>query len=230
MNISNYGSNPYGTHRPCLINLIKNTNGNIIEFGCGDTSTVLIKEIIKGTNRKLVTFESNKSWLNKYKHMEDENHKFHFIDSGNVDESQTAQKWIDYIENSEVKNMKFDVVFIDSSPWTSRTYLLNYYKNKAKYIIVHDCGYFPNNKLWGKVDKNFTMGKYRAYIMNFSDIAKNYKVYYPYLKYFALSCGPATLLLSNTVTKDEFNKISEKIYENNQYYDKNIFDKMTLVD
>lgn len=230
MNFRDFNLNSFGTHRPCLLNLIQNTSGNIIEFGCGDSSTVLIKETIKNTNRKLVTVESNLEWMNKYKHLEDENHKFHFVDAGNVDSNETGQKWIEYIENSEIKNIDFDVVFIDSSPWTSRTYLLNYYINKAKYIIVHDCGYFPNNNLWGKVDKKFRMGKYCAYSMSFNDIAKNYHVYYPYMKYFSFSCGPATLLLSNTVTKDEFNKINKKIYENNKYYDKNIFDQLELVE
>tara|TARA_B110001450_G_scaffold191639_1_gene179855 strand:+ start:6690 stop:7397 length:708 start_codon:yes stop_codon:yes gene_type:complete len=234
MNMVDYNTNPYGTHRPCLINLIKNTTGNIIEFGCGDSSTILIKDIIKGTNRKLVTFESNKNWLDKYKHLEDENHKFHFIDAGNVDSSETAQKWVDYIKNSNVKDMIFDVVFIDSSPWSSRTFLVNYYKEKAKYIIVHDCGYFVGasglhlhkqtgtTNLWGKVNKTFTHGSNRTYDMDFSNVANNYHVYYPYLKYFALYCGPATLLMSNVVTDDEFNSMNEKIFENNKYYDRNL--------
>ena len=235
MDISDYASNSYGTHRPCLINLIKATKGNIIEFGCGDSSTVLIKDIIKDTDRKLITFESNKEWMDKYKHLSDSNHEFHFIDAGNEDCAQTGQKWIDYIENSHVKNMDFDVVFIDSSPWSSRTFLINYFKFKSKYIILHDCGYFVGASglnlhkktgslnLLGKLNKTYKKGNKRFYDMDFSQIAKNYHVFYPYLKYFSLYCGPATLLFSNVVSLNDFNLMKEKIYENNPYYDKNIF-------
>jgi hypothetical protein len=218
--IIDYGTNPFGTHRPCLVNLIKNTSGNIIEFGCGDSSTTLIKKLINNTDRKLYTIESNETWLNKYRNLEDINHKFHFVDAGNNDNDETAQKWIDYIENTEIKDVEFDIVFIDSSPWTSRTYLLNYYKNKSKYIIVHDVGYFPNSKLWGKVNKHITSGKYNLYDMDFSDIANSYHVFYPYIEYFALNCGPATLLLSNKTSKEEFNTMIDNIYSNNKYYNK----------
>ena len=53
--------------------------------------------------------------------------------------------------------------------------------------------------------------------MDFSDILKQYKVYYPPLKYFAGPTGPPTLLCSNILTDVEFNKMCDNIdYE--KYY------------
>ena len=52
----------FGTHKQFLEFYIKQTNGNIIEFGTGDMSTGLILNVIKGTTRKLVSVENNKDW------------------------------------------------------------------------------------------------------------------------------------------------------------------------
>ena len=53
--------------------------------------------------------------------------------------------------------------------------------------------------------------------MDFSDMVKHYKVYYPPFKYFVSPTGPPTLLCSNVLTDVEFNKMCENIdYE--KYY------------
>ena len=91
-------SNNYGTHRPYLVETIKNTTGHIIEFGCGDSSTLLIRELIKNTNRKLISLESNYEWYNKFKHLENENHKLFFVD-GQEDTEEVGNKWLEFIEN-----------------------------------------------------------------------------------------------------------------------------------
>jgi len=111
---------PYGTHRPFLIELIKHTTGNIIEFGCGNSSTILIKDLIKNTDRILISLESNLEWLNKFKGLEDNNHKFFYIDSGNNnDNDETGKKWVDFVKNNKIlNNLDFEVCFIDQSPWT----------------------------------------------------------------------------------------------------------------
>ena len=53
--------------------------------------------------------------------------------------------------------------------------------------------------------------------MDFSDIVKHYRVYYPPLEYFAGPTGPPTLLCSRVLNDTEFNKMCENInYE--KYY------------
>ena len=209
---------PYGTHRPYLLELIKHTTGNIIEFGCGNSSTKLIKDLIKNTNRKLISLESNLNWLNKFKHLEDDNHKLFYIDAGHVDNEATGKIWVDFIKSNEaINNLDFEVCFIDQSPWTARTHTLNYFKDKCPYIIVHDVDYFPVNNKWGKaVQIKGPKGK-KVYDMDFSDTVKHFKVYYPPFKYFAGSTGPPTLLCSNILTDIEFSKMCENI-DYKKYY------------
>ena len=149
--LKNLKNDPVGTHRPCLIELVKHTTGNILECGCGNSSTLLIKELIKNTDRILISLESNLEWLNKFKHLEDNNHKFFYINAGKIDDDATGKIWIDFIKNNQLINsFDFEVCFIDQSPWTARTHTLNYFKDKCPYIIVHDVDYFPVQNKWGQ--------------------------------------------------------------------------------
>lgn len=211
-------SDPFGTHRPCLIDVIKNTTGNIIECGCGHSSTLLIKDLIKNTDRKLVSLESNLKWLNTFKHLEDESHKLFHIDAGRADTDATGKKWVDVIKrNAYINNLEFEVCFIDQSPWTARTHTLNYFKDKCPYIIVHDVDYFPVHKKWGQANRMAAPHGKKVYQMDFSDIVRHHKVYYPPFQYFAGPTGPPTLLCSNILPDVDFEKMCENIqYE--KYY------------
>ena len=62
------------THQPYFKEILKNTTGNILECGCGEGSTMMIREHIRGTGRILVSLESNLEWLSKYTHLADANH------------------------------------------------------------------------------------------------------------------------------------------------------------
>ena len=210
-----------GTHRPLLTDLVKNTTGHIIEFGCGNCSTVLIKNLIKNTNRKLISLESNKEWLNKFIHLEDDNHKFFFVDANkDYDNDNTANIWINFIKNNEIiNNMTFEICFIDQSPWTARTHTLNYFKNSCKYLIVHDVDYFPHYKKWGTILKTEEINGNIKHEMDFSDIVNNFKTFYPPIELFAARTGPPTLLCSNLTTTDEFNDMCNHIdYSNYSNY------------
>ena len=101
-------------------------------------------------------------------------------------------------------------------PWLLKQDL-KYFKDKCPYIIVHDVDYFPVHNKWGKAVQISAPNGLKVYNMDFSDIVKHYKVYYPPFKYFAGITGPPTLLCSNILTDVEFNKMCENInYE--KYY------------
>ena len=53
--------------------------------------------------------------------------------------------------------------------------------------------------------------------MNFSNILKQSKVYYPPIKYFAGPTGPPTLLCSNILSDHEFNQMCNNI-NYDEYY------------
>ena len=216
-----YKTHPYYTHQPFFIEIIKFTNGNILECGCGDGTTKMIKEQIKNTNRNLVSLESNLDWFNKYKHLADSFHNLYHIDAGNDDNEETGNKWVEFIKQNNLND--FEIVFLDSSPWLSRKYCFEYYLNKAKIIIIHDFDYFPNNNIIGNINYKeikYYNGKYQEKInCNLDGIVKNYKLFYPPDEYFLGSTGPPTLVCSNILNDYDFQELINKIELNiNLYY------------
>lgn len=172
----------FQTHQPFLKMYIEKTKGDILEFGTGDGSTGFILDLIKGTDRKLISIENNENWLNKMKSLypENEQHKYHFV-----------LDWESFIK--QMKPEKYSIVFIDQSPWEARIMSLNHFKDVAEYIIIHDADYFPTNKLFGSVIPN----KKFEDSFNFDDVFKNWKLYFPE-KPYPYYTGPPTLVGSNT--------------------------------
>jgi hypothetical protein len=212
-----YKDHPFYTHQPFFIEVLKNTTGDILECGCGDGSTVMIKEQIKGTPRKLVSLESNLEWLNKYTHLADESHKLYHVNTSNDDTIEVGMDWVKFIKNNNLTD--FEVVFLDSSPWESRHQSFRYFLDKAKIIIIHDFDYFPNRNIIGKTVKVNNFGQKEIIECDLSDDVKHYKLFYPPLQYFAGNTGPPTLVCSNIMDKDEFNALIYKIESNiTKYY------------
>lgn len=212
-----YKTNQYATHQPLLLELLENTSGNILELGCGDGSTLLFRQFLN--NRTLYSIESNKEWYDKYSNLENENHKLLYIDAPSDDNEDTGKYWTSFIETN-LKNVQFDIVFIDQSPWTARTHCLNYFKDKAKYIVVHDVDYFPRSNKFGKV-----LGEYKnsdgniKFDLDFSDIATSFYIFYPPFEYYTYFTGIPTLLCSNVATQSEFNSMVNIINKNfSKYY------------
>lgn len=219
--MESYKTHPYYTHQPYFIEVLKYTTGNILECGCGDGSTKMIKEKIKNTDRKFTSLESNLDWLNKFKHLADLSHDLYHIDAGNDDNLETGNKWVEFIKQNNLNN--FEIVFLDSSPWLSRKCCFDYYLDKAKIIIIHDFDYFPNNNIIGKVSNReikYHNGKYQEKIFcNLDGIVKNYKLFHPPDDYFAGSTGPPTLICSNIMDDEEFKTLIINIEQNiNSYY------------
>jgi len=216
-----YKTHPYYTHQPFFIEIIKFTNGNILECGCGDGSTKMIKEQIKNTDRKLVSLESNLEWFNKYKEMTDSFHKLYHVEADNDDNLETGNKWVEFIKKNDLNN--FEIVFLDSSPWLSRKCCFEYYLNRSKIIIIHDFDYFPNNNIIGSVinkeTKNYNGKNQEKINCNLDGIVKNYKLFYPPDEYFPGSTGPPTLVCSNIMSDSDFHRIINTIELNiNSYY------------
>lgn len=216
-----YKTHEFYTHQPYFIEIIKLTNGNILECGCGDGSTKMIKEQIKNTNRKLTSLESNLEWFNKYTYLADSFHELYHIEAGNDDNIETGNKWVEFIKQHDLND--FEIVFLDSSPWLSRKCCFDYYLNKAKIIIIHDFDYFPVNNIIGSVIDKETKhynGKYQERIKcNLDGVVKNYKLFYPPEEYFHGSTGPPTLVCSNIMDEHDFQTLIDTIEQNlNSYY------------
>ena len=199
-----------------MIEILKNTTGNILELGCGEGSTLVIREIIKNTTRKLVSLESDFSWFSKYTHLEDESHQLYHVNAGNEDTTETGNIWVDFIKSMQLND--FEIVFIDSSPWASRKLCFDYLLNKVKIVIFHDFDYFPVNNLIGHVVSTETYDGKVKIACNLDEVVKNYKLFYPPFHYFAGSTGPPTLVCSNTMDSNDFEKLIGNVERNASTY------------
>ncbi len=203
----------YGTHQPVLYEIATKTRGPIVEFGCGDSSTDLLHELCKKNKRTLISVDDNLEWLNKFKqkYLDDgykaDNsgwHKFLFV-PGRTDNSNPSH-WVDFLNNCELlKTIHFDLCFIDQSPGLARTTTLMHFKDKARYIVLHDCDMYvadeyedfvPNKQAIGKQIKPLNSLKMIPGIYDFSKTFHSFKVYFP-PKPWPGHSGPPTLLGSN---------------------------------
>jgi len=213
-----YKNHPYFTHQPFFIEILSNTTGDILELGCGDGSTLMIRELIKNTGRKLVTLESDLSWFNKYAYLSDDTHKLYYVNAGNDDTVETGNIWLDFIKSMQLNN--FEIVFIDSSPWTSRQLCFDYFLDKVKIIIFHDFDYFPTNNIIGNVTSTEHHDGKLKINCNLDGVVKNYKLFYPPYEHFAGSTGPPTLVCSNTMDQKDFQIFISQVARNvSAYYD-----------
>lgn len=203
----------YGTHQPVLCAIANSTNGPIIEFGCGDGSTDVLHEICKKTQRILISVDDNLEWLNKYKqkyindgYSEDNSgwHKFLFV-PGRTNDSDPSH-WVTFLNTCQLLDQfDFDLCFIDQSPGLARTDTIMRFKDKARYVILHDCDMYvakdyerfvPTQQAVGKEIQPLNSRLNIPGIYDFSKTFRSFKVYFP-LKPWPGHSGPPTLLGSN---------------------------------
>jgi hypothetical protein len=197
-------SNPYATHQHVLKAIVQKTTGPIIEFGSGDGSTDVLHEMCKKNKRLLITLDDDLNWLDRYrrKYLGDgynlENtgwHKIIFV-PGKKKGGNPAH-WVKFFESFKLlQTVNFDVCFIDQAPWLARFETVKLLKDKAHYIIVHDCDYFPANGIFGKILKPLDRIHHIPGEFDFSDIFLFSKTYYPSQPWPG-DTGPPTLIGSN---------------------------------
>ena len=182
-----YRKNDWSTHQPVLYEYVKNTKGNILELGCGYGSTPLIRTLIDGTNRKLVSVDSNIEWLNKMKESipESENHQYLLHSNFKND-----YDWSSFLNENPIFKEQYDLVFIDQAPWAGREKSLYFFKDKVDYIIIHDADYFATNKKFGKIIPNKPFEEK----FDFTDVLPNSQLLFPPKPWPYPPTGPPTLV------------------------------------
>lgn len=211
--------NPYATHQPVLYKIAKMTTGPIIEFGCGDGSTDMLHALCKATGRLLISIDHDEEWLSRYsnKYLGDgysaDNSGWHkFILVPKHDGSTSLEDWTLFLDQcSFLKDVDFDLCFIDQSPGLARTETILRLKNRARYVILHDCDMYV--ALVGQQIKSIDGENYTSQaigyqiepmdrqnqvpgIYDFTPTFSAFKVFFP-PKPWAGSSGPPTLLGSN---------------------------------
>jgi hypothetical protein len=124
----------YGTHMTPLIAAVMNTRGPIFEMGCGDYSTPILHAICLAQKRYVLSTDTSKEWLNLFRDMESEIHRFEYVPvySDDWQQNPRPEMW------DGVGNQKWSVVFIDHRPGERRKFDILRFENDAEIIVVHD--------------------------------------------------------------------------------------------
>ena len=67
------------THQPVLFAVAEVCDGPIAECGCGEGSTWFLHEVAERRGIKVISFETNEEWLNRYSHLESDHHEFRLV-------------------------------------------------------------------------------------------------------------------------------------------------------
>lgn len=133
--------NPWATHQPALIWAIEKSEGDVLELGVGNSSTILLNSLLKNTSRNLVSAEDTASWLDQFIHMESNFHKFKIVE-------RSIEKWKKFIDDCSKEN--WGVVFVDQAYgdvwYPVRNYSVEVLSNVSDYVVVHDADLCPDMK------------------------------------------------------------------------------------
>lgn len=195
---------PHATHQHILRELVNKTDGPIIEFGCGYYSTDLLHALCQRSERLLITLDDDVKWLEKFKRKylgkgyEKDNsgwHKFFFVPGK---KGQGADHWKRFLESEKsLSSLRYAICFVDQSPWLARYETIQKFKNLSQYVVLHDCNYFPEKGICGKVIHPLDRKAHKEGVFDFSDIFPFFQVYYPKHPWPG-DTGPPTLVGSLT--------------------------------
>ena len=200
---------PNGSHVSFLSSIVKSV-GSIaerclyVEIGAGFFSTTVLRQGIgeNGGGSALFSLENNDLWQKEV---------------SSILGAHPTHKWISYDTpelptkldqlSQELKQHPYDfsLVFIDCSPWESRTLSLKRLVNEFDLVLVHDSDYFPSNKLWGEeiipiIPRRSLWGGYRFGPQNvgfrdYSDVLQDWFEVFPKRSFGPT--GPPLLVGSN---------------------------------
>lgn len=114
----------WDSYKPLLWEALQATDGDVLEFGCGEGSTLLLREYCRDNNRKLFSYESDKEWYLKFEHLNNDFHKVEFV-----------HDWDNVVEKHREM---IGVAFIDHAPGERRKYDIALFCNTAKILVAHD--------------------------------------------------------------------------------------------
>ena len=125
------------THMPMLLEVLLNSEGDVMEIGGGTYSTPLLHWLCKIQGRRLVTYENDPIFYKLESRFKSKNHSIRFI-----------KNWDD------IPQRRWGVIFIDHHPSERRIIDLIKFKDCADYLIFHDAE--RNDKYeWSQAESHF---------------------------------------------------------------------------
>ena len=174
----------WATHQPVLHHMCCKDNAKILEYGCGIFSDRLLSWLQPQYNLNIIAYESDKEWIDKVKDEIKPPYTIYPVSSWD----EHFKIWDALFPTFPMGKEKWDVVFVDQAPWEARHETIKRYHDKCEYLILHDCDYYPHEK-----------------IFEYSDYFKYWKLFVPPgpSSSWPWKTGPPTLLASN------FNKVED---------------------
>ncbi len=146
----------WDSHKGLLYLSLEKTEGTVVELGSGFGSSPFLQDYCRDKNRDFITYETNKDWADK---------------TGSV-----------YTDNYFKELGSVGLIFIDCSPGEIRKDLVEFYRNVADVILLHD-----------------TETGARS-IYGITEVLKSFK----YRLDFCPDGSPATTALSDTINVSEW--------------------------
>jgi hypothetical protein len=138
-----HNNDGYCTHQKYTSEELDNLKSNsvVLELGVGNGSSPLMYEFCKNNpDSTVVSFETDAVWFDQIfaKYGDLPNYIFNLIED-----------WSDLVNH--ISEDKYDLVFVDQSPWWARIESIDLLKDKSDLFILHDYDFFnkPENE-WVK--------------------------------------------------------------------------------
>ena len=185
------------THQPVLYAAVMDSKGPILELGCGEGSTPLLHQLCEEQGRILITIDNNRDWWHRYSaKYATPWHKFIF-----------TEDWSATLEDFE-NGTEWGVIFVDQSPWGARKKSIELLGDNTRYVVLHDCDYFPEQGGWGKcitpIRSESDIGE-----RDYSELLPHWKEFFPPSPWHCKT-GPPTLLGSHHVSTEEIHNLEIK--------------------
>lgn len=130
------GGAEYGSHFIPLAFACSITSGPVLELGCGDYSTPLLHVLCSLHGRQVMTFDTDKNWLELFEPLQSEMHTLHYVPVYEDDwaKNPRPEQW----DQISIPECRWGVVFVDHRPGERRRIDISRFKDKAELIVVHD--------------------------------------------------------------------------------------------
>ena len=131
----------FASHYPLLTEMLLKTDGDIIEFGTGLWSTVLL-HIFASPERKVYSVENDDFWLDKVLYLKNDYHLF-------------------FHNSNELPDKQCSLALVDASPQDLRMEHLRWAALHCEYVLLHDAGHPPN------IEEGDKLFKYKKFYKEF---------------------------------------------------------------
>ncbi len=142
--------NAFGTHQPLLFGACISTDGPMVELGTGFYSTPFIHALSLGQNRRAYSLDTSRGYLTFMSRYREGLHKVSLLDEkmrmgpdgkvamGSRSQAFFVERQTAVLEKKFAAMGEISVVFIDHDPAFLRQPAIDWFADRARFIVAHD--------------------------------------------------------------------------------------------